>query len=244
MSSSPFVKYTTDCKFFQGPDAKQDSDPFKFAPSRHYHRTSFVLQSIFVEVLQSFWARSGEFQFIDTVDSSIKWEGVTAKSKLEIAPEYSFSDQHKEAPCLIGVSILPQTLVTTPGGTRDGTTALSDDTAEKQYSRKTAGIARLSHVGTSPELSIAMADETQEFFTVFSPVLRKELEFSKLEVTGRSTLSERPRRYYGIPRHSSDVDITFEFETTWSLILESRKLRSILFSAGQPLQGRSIITTT
>ena len=239
MSSGSIPKPFSGAKLFGDIDDPENPAPWFRNLSCDIDKSASVLTGMFTELTQLFWSEGSDF--LDPLPRQLRWNPDPVTTAIAIDSEYNFSDQYKNPPQLIGIKLGTLTHTRTSGTTPSGAIKSNIDSSETAYSETTTGTVMLRHVGTSAAQSLMMGDKTAELFRAFAPVVRSELNFSELRVSGRVPVSEQPVKWYGCERYTSDVTLTFVFETVWVMKRESPKLRNIFFNTGQRARDRVII---
>lgn len=215
--------------------------PYKLSPNCEQEKNTLYLYRLFVELVRKAWSSNNPFMDGGT-RQSIRWDPDN-NTDLSIGAEYMFGSTHKEIPCLIGIKLGELRYSKIKGSDLDNRLITTDDLGKKLYGRLAEGSVTLSHLALEPAQAIDMADGTQEFFTVFAPVIRSAYGFITLDVVSRVALAGvQPSEIYGKSRYSSLITLGLTFETNWYLNRESPKLRELFYTSGlEPTERYTII---
>ena len=117
-------------------------------------------------------------------------------------------------------------------GQPDGRVAMDIEQGEKWYSRTGSGTVTWTHIGRTRGESLAAAETTFDYLDGLSPIIRKDLCFDTFFTQSIQPLVVLPESR---ERFGSIVAAAFTWRETWSIKLESPKLKRIVFNAGQGL---------
>lgn len=104
------------------------------------------------------------------------------------------------------------------------------DAGEYEYSRFGAGNVKFVHIGRTLGETYSILSNTLDLLDAFSDVIRRDFCFKTLNVVQviPPKLHEKETR----ERFRGDIIVTYSFEDTWTLKLESPKLKRVVFDAG------------
>lgn len=191
----------------------------------HLRKTPLVLYGLFVEVTRQMYVNDLNFP----IDVCAKWDKDLNKTKIWIDTEFKWEDESPSfRPAIyIRLGAIQYKSVT---GRHDALYSQDLVQGETHYSRSGTGTFTLVHIGHSKGESVALAGASLDFLDAFSTVIRDDLNFTTFELitTNPMTVDKEAREKY-----RSEVVIAFAFEDSWSLKLESPKLKRIVFRAGQ-----------
>ena len=102
--------------------------------------------------------------------------------------------------------------------------------AEYHYSRMGTGSVKFVHIGRTEGEAVALVSNTMDLLDAFSDPIREDFCFRTLnvvKVTSPKVNAKEPRE-----RFRGEVVINFTFEDSWTLKLESPKLKRLVCKAG------------
>ena len=239
MSDKPLI-FNKDTPLFGNQNDPKAPEPTNYNLSHEQVKNMTYLGGLFLELTRMAWSRDNIFMY--NTQQQIRWE--PNGRNLAIDLEYNFSSDNKEFPCIIGVKIPNLEYTRAEGAGKDDRVEHSYDMGTRIYSRIAKGGAMLVHVGQSNGQTIDMADGTEEFFTVFGPVIKNKYGFINFNVVSRSQLQPQDKEVYGNGRYISVVNLGYTFEVTWSLKEESPKLRELFNITGHRPVGRNILNNS
>lgn len=193
----------------------------------HIRKTPIVLYGLFVEILRQMYVNALNLP----IDVCATWDKDPRKTKIWIDTEFKWEDESPNFRPAIYVKLgaIQYKSIT---GRHDSLYSQDLVQGEMHYSRSGAGTVTYVHIGHSKGESVALAGSTLDFLDAFATVIRDDLNFTTFELitTNPMTVDKEAREKY-----RSEVVIAFSFEDSWSLKLESPKLKRIVFKAGQEM---------
>lgn len=201
----------------------------------HIRKTPTVLYGIFVEVLRQFYSQ--EMNLPRAVVGAI-WDKDPKKSTMWIDTELRWEDDHPGVRPAISIGLGPLTYSSLTGRA-DGYMGTDLEEGERNFSREGNGTVSFRHIGQTDGESTVLADATMDYMDGFSQIIRDDFCFKKFGLVSRVPLVRRARE--AGERWGSNVDFAFEFEDTWTVKIESQKLKRFSFNAGQGLRASGIV---
>jgi hypothetical protein len=199
-------------------------------------KTPLLLYGIFVELMRNFYSDAYNLP----INVCAVWTDDETTSAIWIDTEYKWEDRTAEKRPAIYVKLTSIKYSATVGQNA-GPMSMGMDLKEADYffSRVGEGHVQFVHIGATKGQSVALAGSTLDYLDAFATVIRDDFcfeEFEVIEVTPpKLDKSESKDMYH------SDVICRFKFQETWTLKLESPKLKKLVFDAGQNLlQGATI----
>ena len=123
-------------------------------------------------------------------------------------------------------------------GRHDGAVGMDLEQGEYYYAREGSGTVTFNHVGSTKSESAAFAGATLDFLDGFGSVIKDMFKFDIFELASLSPIQlDKESR----ERYRSIVAVNFVFQDTWTLKLESPKLKRLVFRAGQNLMGSDTV---
>jgi hypothetical protein len=197
----------------------------------HIRKTPNVLYGMFSEIIKQFYSNEDNLP-IELPSDSI-WDPDPAKTQIWIDTELKWDPESIEHRPAIYVELSQITYKPTAGG-HDGAIGMDLEQGEYHFSRTGNGTVSFNHVGNTKGESAALAGATADFLDGFGKVIKDSLNFEIFEIVGLSPISlDKESR----DRYRSIVAVNYVFQDTWSLKLESPKLKRLIFRAGQNLLG-------
>jgi hypothetical protein len=196
-------------------------------------KTPIVLYGIFLELARQFYSDSNNIP----IDVVAVWEPDVLKTGIWIDTEYKWEDETPEFRPAIYVK-LGAIKYDSLTGRHDGMTGMDLEQGEYHFSRNGTGTVSWVHIGRSKGEAVILAGATLDYLDAFSRVIRDDFCFQTFEVVGLSPMAldkESKERYRSI------ITASFSFQDTWSLKLESQKLKRLVFNAGQGLTVNGIL---
>jgi hypothetical protein len=195
-------------------------------------KTPMVLYGLFTDLTRQCY-KSGDNLLIDVCAT---WDPDPAKTKIWIGTEYEWDDMTGENRPAIYIK-LGELKYKSLTGRSDSIVSFDLEEGEWHFSRSGVGTVSWVHIGSTKGESVALAGSTLDFMDAFSMIIRDDLKFSSFEI-----VSLMPVQYdkESKERYRSVVTASFEFEDTWSIKVESPKLKRVVFSARQDTIGRGI----
>ena len=199
-------------------------------------KTPLLLYGIFVELVRNFYSDAYNIP----INTCATWSEDEHASGIWIDTEYKWEDKTVEKRPAIYVKLSAVKYGSTVGQSA-GPMSMGMDLKEADYffSRVGEGTVTFVHIGSTKGQSVALSGSTLDYLDAFATVIRDDFcfeEFEVLEITPPRLDKSEPKDMY-----HSDVICRFKFQETWTLKLESPKLKKLVFNAGQNLlQGVSI----
>lgn len=166
------------------------------------------------------------------------WCPNVEETDIWIDTELAWSDQAPEFRPAIYVE-LGDIQYTSKTGRSDGLMGGFAQEAETFFSRDGAGTVNFRHIGATAQVACDLGDMTLDYLDAFSSVIRDDFCFDKFHVTSRSPC--RHGKKESKERYISVVGVEYSFQDTWTLKLESQKLKSFVFRAGQRAMAGGIV---
>jgi hypothetical protein len=201
----------------------------------HIRKTPTVLYGIFVEVVRQFY--STEMNLPRAVQGAV-WNRDPVQSTMWIDTELRWEDDHPSVRPAIFAALSPITY-TSLTGRADGLMGGDLAEAERTFSRSGSGTVQFIHIGQTDGEACVLGDATQDYLDAFGSVIRDDFCFTKFNLTSRVALARRAKE--SGERWGSTVDVAFEFQDTWTVKLESQKLKRFSFNAGQGIAAGGIV---
>jgi len=199
----------------------------------HLRKTPQLLYGLFLDLTRQFYANSDNLP----IDACAAWDPDPNKTKLWIGTEYEWEDTSPEFRPAIYIKLgeLKYKSVT---GRDDSLLRMDLKEGEHQYSRNGTGTASWVHVGSTKGEAVVLCGTTLDYLDAFSRVIRDDLTFQSFEVVSVNPVqADKESR----ERWRSVVTVSFSFEDTWALKLESPKLKRIVFMARQAVALSGIV---
>lgn len=109
---------------------------------------------------------------------------------------------------------------------------------EYRYTRNGEGTVSWVHIGSSRTEAAVLAGSTLDYIDAFGAIIRDDLKFQSFELASVSpTALDKESK----ERYRSVVTASFAFQDTWTLKLESPKLKKIIYRTGQGLILNGIV---
>ena len=201
----------------------------------HIRKTPNILYGIFTELLKQFYSNThnipielpaGTVYTVNKnttgiwIDSELQWD----VDAIEFRPAI-----------YVGLQDINYSSVT---GKQTGRIGMDLKQGERIYARRGEGVVTFNHVGSQQGEGVAYAGATLDFLDAFSDVIRDEFNFETfalIRLTPIQVEKESKERYKSI------VAFKFTFQDTWTIKIESPKLKKVVFSAGQNLFESGIV---
>jgi len=186
-------------------------------------KTPVVLYGIFTEIARGFYSSGilgGRFPI---------WAPDANTATIWIDQEQIWEDRAPQFRPAIYVHLSPLKF-TSDTGKASGLSGMRMEEAEYEFQQRTTGQVTWTHVGTTRSESLLLCETTLELLSAFAAPIRDEFCFDKFSVIGfnPSKVEKESRETF-----NSSVTADFTFQETWSLKLESAKLKKIVFDIGQ-----------
>lgn len=201
----------------------------------HIRKTPTVLYGIFVEVLRQLYAEPLNMPY---ATKNVLWDKDAKKSTMWIDTELRWEDDHPSVRPAIYVALSPIAYNSITGRS-DGVAGGDIAEAETDFSRSGVGTVTYRHIGQTDGEACVLADTTLDYMDAFARSIRDDFCFKKFYLASRTPLAGR--RPESGDRWGSSVEMAFEFEDTWTIKLESQRLKRISFNAGQDLIESGIV---
>lgn len=190
----------------------------------HVRKTPTILYGIFLELLKIYYSDRDnvplgiKYIWEDKPDTELYIDSVNRIGEL--------SEVQIERVPAIFVALSDINYQGVYGGTANKTPFIGMDMeeGEKFYSRLGSGSVDFLHIGTTKGESQNYAAATLDFFDGFSPVIRNDFCF---ETFAPILISKAVQIKNSKDRYLSVVKCNFSFQDTWSLKLESPKLKAV-----------------
>ena len=191
----------------------------------HIRKTPNVLYGMFLELVRQFWSERDNLP----IDVCPVWDPDIEKTGIWINTELQWEDEAPEFRPAIYVQLSDITY-TSLTGRHDGRSGVDLEQGEYWFSRSGKGTVTWMHVGSNSTEAGALAGATLDYIDALSWVIKNDFVFTTFEVTGISKLQLDKE---STERFKMGVTATFTFQDTWSLKLESPKLKRIVLQARQ-----------
>ena len=191
----------------------------------HVRKTPNVLYAIFVNLARQFYSSRDNLP----IDICPVWDPDVNKTGIWINTELQWEDEATEFRPAIYVK-LGEISYSSLTGRHDGRMHLDLEQGEYWFSRSGKGIVTWMHIGSNSNEAAALAGATLDYMDGLSWVIKNDFNFTTFEITsmGPTTIEKESTE-----RFKSPVIATFTFQDTWSLKLESPKLKRIVLQARQ-----------
>jgi len=198
-------------------------------------KTPTVLYGIFTEVLRQFYS---EEMNLPRAVQGVHWHKDPKQSTLWIDSELRWEDDHPNFRPAIFVALSPISY-TSMGGRNDSYMGGNLAEGESDFTRSGAGTVTFRHIGQTDGEACVLADATLDYLDGFSRVIRDDFCFTKFYLSSRVPMIKRPPE--SGERWGSSVEMAYEFQDTWTVKIESQKLKRFAFNAGQGLVAGGIL---
>lgn len=191
-------------------------------------KTSLVLYGIFVELTRQFF--SDEANLLSSM--STVWSPDEAKTTIFIDTEFKEDEKTVGARPAVFVKLGDIVYNNTKGDSSRSSSPIGMDLEEGEYiySRYGETTITLDCVGrTKGEVAI-IASAVHDFFDAFSDIIRKDFCFELFAVTKLSKI-ELSKEFRD--RYHSGIECYVKFQDTWTLKLESPKVKQIIIHASE-----------
>lgn len=196
---------------------------------QHMRKTSTVLYGIFVELLRQFYANTENHPLGTPLR---KWSPDPAKTEIWIDTELRWEDERPELRPAVYVR-LDTVNYASLVGRKDGLMGSDIREGETFHTRSGTGTVSFVHVGQTAGEACVFADATMDYLDAFCAVIRCDFGFTTFSLVSRKSLSQREKE--SKVRYESVVTFEFSFQDTWTIKLESQRLKVFTFRAGQRL---------
>jgi hypothetical protein len=201
----------------------------------HVRKTPNVLYGMFTEIIKQFY--SGADNLPMEIPQNKIWHPDPSKTKIWIDTELEWDPDAIEFRPAIYVE-LSQLTYKSATGRHDGAMGMDLEQGEYHFTRSGSGTVSFNHVGSTKGESAAFSGATLDFLDGFGSVIRDMFHFEILELASLSPIQlDKESR----ERYRSIVAVNFVFQDTWTLKLESPKLKRLVFRAGQNLVGSDTV---
>ena len=191
----------------------------------HIRKVPNVLYGMFVELTRQFYSEDSNLP----IDSCAKWDPDPNKTKVWIGTEYEWEDVAPELRPAIYVK-LGDIRYKSLTGRSDSLYGMDLKEGEYFFTRNGNGNVAWVHIGSTKGESVALSGATLDYLDAFGKVIAEDLKFMTFEVDSMSPMSVEKESK---ERFKSVVTVSFTFQDTWALKLESPKLKRVLFRARQ-----------
>lgn len=196
--------------------------------SKFLRKDPMMLYGIFVELLRQIYSEDTA----TNVKGTYIWSPDINKTQIWIDTEANYNDHLPDTNPSIFVELKGPQYSSHTGQTKS-LYNMNLEEAEYDYSRVGAGQINLIHIGNTKADGLSLATNTFNYMDAFADVIRQEFCFDKLYVTGFNPLQvvkgEEREKFRSI------LSMAFEFQETFTIKLESPKLKKLVINAGQAL---------
>lgn len=192
-------------------------------------KTSTVLYGIFIELLRQLYSNPDNHPM---GTPKRVWDPDPAKSEIWIDTELRWEDEHPEKRPAIYVQLSPigyASLV----GRKDGLMGSNLREGETHHTRSGSGTVSFVHIGQTSGEACMLADATMDYLDAFCAMIRCDFGFTTFSLVNRKALGLRQKE--SKDRYESVVTFEFSFQDTWTIKLESQRLKVFTVRAGQQL---------
>ena len=193
-------------------------------------KTPIVLYGIFTEVCRQFYSAEANLP----IDVSQTWHKDPKKTHIWIDTEYKWEDENPEFRPAIYTKLGDITYQSLTGR-HDSWMGTNLEEAEMNFSRNGSGQVSWVHIGHTKGEAVVLAGATHDYLDALSKIIKDDFCFQTFELAGISPLAidkESKERY------RSTITASFTFQDTWTIKMESQKLKRIVFRSGQELLDR------
>jgi hypothetical protein len=201
-------------------------------------KTPPVLYGIFLNVVRQFYSKVENMPRL--APDGTYWSADVDQTKMWIDTELRWEDEHPEFRPAIYVALSPITYHSLTGR-NDGKIGEDLTCGEVDFTRSGSGTVSFVHIGATDGESCALASATLDYLDAFSWVIKDDFCFTTLALTQVDPKARRQRE--SNERYGSIVTLSYEFQDTWSLKIESQVLKKFTFNAGQGLLRGDIFIT-
>ena len=201
----------------------------------HLRKTPSVLYGIFVELVRQFYSKEAN---MPRAVQNVLWDRDPKKSTIWIDTELRWEDTNPGFRPAIFVALSPITYTSLTGRT-DGRLGGDIAEGEQDFSRSGSGTVTFRHIGQTDGEACVLGDATMDYFDAMASMIRDDFCFTKFSLVERTGLALRPKE--SGERWGSTVTMAFEFQDTWTVKLESQRLKRISINAGQGLAAGVIL---
>ena len=189
-------------------------------------RKTRTLYGIFLELARQLYSDENNM----LLGMATLWNADPAKSKIWIDTEYIWEDNTPEFRPAIYIAL--QGLKLAPVVGQKSRVGFETEEGEAHYAREITGSVTFVHIGQTKGETVNLIDNTYEFFDGLADIIRQDFcfrTFSVTDVTPLKIVKAEKDHLRG------EVVAAFSYHDTWSVKLESPKLKKIVLSAGQNL---------
>ena len=193
----------------------------------HLRKTPALLSSMFTEVARQLYSDD------NGLDLKQRWQWVESPKKkgshIWINAQSVWDDDEPDFRPAIYVALSDIDYRTITGNERSRV-GMNLQEAEYHYSRMGTGSVKFVHIGRTEGEAVALVSNTMDLLDAFSDPIREDFCFRTLnvvKVTSPKVNAKEPRE-----RFRGEVVINFTFEDSWTLKLESPKLKRLVCKAG------------
>jgi hypothetical protein len=191
-------------------------------------KTPLLLYGIFVELVRQFYSNAYNIP----INTCAIWTADEETSGMWIDSDYKVEDSKIEKRPAIYVKLGPIEYSSATGQSNSQTGMVLEE-GQYNYSRYGQGTVTFRHIGTSKGQTMVLAGSTLDYLDAFANIIAGDFCFEQFEVVRLTPIaldkSESKDRYH------CDIVCRFKFQDTWTLKLESPKLKKLTFTAGQNL---------
>jgi hypothetical protein len=196
-------------------------------------KTPTVLYGIFTELVQQFWAGDPKDRLFGTPD--IRWDRDPDKTNIWIDTELRWEATHPEFRPAIYVKLSPIQCGTITGNTT-GLVRRDLQEAEDHHARTGTGQVSFVHIGATAGEACPLADATMDYLDAFAPVITDDYCFAWFKLVSREPLHAMGKD--SNEKYGSVVSYEFSYTDSWSLKLESPKLKQLVVRATDAVHRR------
>ena len=199
----------------------------------HIRKTPMVLYGMFLELTRQFYSNGNNL----TNDLCATWDADPAKTQVWIDTEYVWNEEVVEFRPAIYIKLGPITYASITGR-HDSLYHVDLEQGEYHFTRSGTGTAMWVHVGSNKAEAAILSGTTLDYLDAFSRIIKQDFKFETFEVAQMGALETEKESK---ERYRSTVTVSYSFQDTWALKLESPKLKRVVFNAGQSLLDRGIL---
>lgn len=196
-------------------------------------KTPMVLYGIFTELAQQFWKGSPDGRLFGTPE--VQWDKDPDKTSIWIDTELRWEATHPEFRPAIYVK-LSQIQHGNVGSSTSPLTFKDIQEAEYHYARTGQGTVSFVHIGATAGEACALADATTDYLDAFSPAITEDFCFDWFNLVAREPMQvlskDSKEKYRSVATYS------YRFTDSWSLKLETPKLKSLVVKASTAVASR------
>lgn len=192
---------------------------------KHIRKDPMLLYGIFVELARQIYS----VDVAASVPGTWIWNEDKDKTAIWIDTEYRYNDDNPEQNPALFVSLQAIQYSSYTGQTK-GLSSMDMAEGEYNYSRTAKGQVNFIHIGNTKGEGVLLASNTFNYLDAFADVIRQEFCFDKFFLIGfnpMQVVKEEREKFRSV------VSASFEFQESFSVKLESPKLKALVIRAGQ-----------